>query len=76
MHDTVHSPVKETLGSIGLGVTMSIETGGPFQRIWPSLDGCPPKAKVTRSNRVGCANKTRHILNFGKKPVLAQVSTG
>jgi hypothetical protein len=26
---------------------------------------CPPKAKVTRSNRVGCASKIRHISIFG-----------
>jgi hypothetical protein len=28
------------------------------------LDSCPPKAKVTRSNRVGCANKTKRFLNL------------
>jgi len=26
--------------------------------------GCPPKAKVTRSNRVGCANKFNALLHF------------
>ena len=40
----------------------------PITRLWqfeglsvkhgPLFEPCPPKAKVTRSNRVGCANKS------------------
>ena len=29
---------------------------------------CPPKAKVTRSNRVGCANKINSFLNLAFYP--------
>jgi hypothetical protein len=36
---------------------------------------CPPKAKVTRSNRVGRANNIRHISEFWLKPLLARVSS-
>jgi hypothetical protein len=45
----------------------------PITRLWqfeglsvkqgPLFEPCPPKAKVTRSNRVGCANQIR--VRFG-----------
>ena len=39
-------------------------TGVKIETIRYGIDRCPPKAKVTRSNRVGCANVIRHLRHF------------